>query len=204
MKTHITILLALASSLAMAQKHSSLSTSINDDEKTLSIRVNGTVDGQKIDYDRSFNVSGLNLAERNALRERILDSLHISRPEPPIPPTEPAMSIAAPAAPKAPKAPKPPRFDGSESVTIISSDGPMITSSNGNSQAVAVGGKNPYTKEVNYDSETGKLFLRYRFQKDGEDITYERTLNARDKSQQERQQLIERIEKEIGIPKSGK
>ncbi|WP_020594726.1 hypothetical protein [Spirosoma panaciterrae] len=204
MKTLITTLLALTSSLAIAQKHSSLSTSINDDEKTLSIRVNGTVDGQKIDYDRRFDVSGLNLAERNALRERILDSLHISRPEPPIPPKEPAMSMAAPVAPKAPKAPKPPRFDGSESITIISSDDPTVTSSHGEKQAVAVGGKNPYTKEVTYDQESGKLFLRYRFQKDGEDITYERTLNARDKSQQERQQLIERIEKEIGVPKSGK
>ncbi|GAB4021873.1 lipoprotein 17-related variable surface protein [Spirosoma koreense] len=196
MKTLITSLLALTSYLAAAQ-HSSISRSINDDEKTLSIKVQGTIDGKPVDYDRSYDVSHLSLTERNALRERVLDSLNINMPEPPEPPTLPK----APGAPAAPKAPKAPRLDRDhESVTMITGDKPKIWVSEGNKQAVAVGGKNPYTKEVNYDSESGKLYLRYKFQKDGEEITYERTLNARDKSQQERQRIIDEIEKEIGIP----
>lgn len=83
MKTLVTALLALSTSLVMAQHNNSISRSINDDGKTLSIRINGTVDDKPIDYDRTFDVSGLNKDERNALREHILDSLHVSMPEPP-------------------------------------------------------------------------------------------------------------------------
>ena len=190
MKTRLTTLLALIGSLAFAQQHNSISQSINDDEKTLSIRVNGTIDGKSIDYDRTFDVSGLNKSERDALREHILDSLNIRMPEPP-------------KAPVAPKAPEPPTFH-SKSVTVIQGDGPTISASGSGSQALAVGGKNPYTKEVNYDPDSGKLFLRYRFQKDGEDFIYERTVNARDKSQQERQRIIDGVEKEIGLPVNSK
>ncbi|MBD2751574.1 hypothetical protein [Spirosoma validum] len=190
MKIILTTFLALTGSLALAQQHNSISQSISDDEKNLSIRVNGTVDGKPIDYDRTFDVSSLNKSERDALRERILDSLNIRMPEPPIPPT-------------APKAPEPPTFH-SKSVTVIQGNGPTISASGSGSQVLAVGGKNPYTKEVNYDPESGQLFLRYRFQKDGEDFTYDRTVNARDKSQQERQRIIDGVEKEIGLPANSK
>ncbi|WP_420151146.1 hypothetical protein [Spirosoma sp.] len=210
MKTLLTTILALTGSLAFAQKHSSINSYINDDEKNLSIRVHGTVDGKSIHYDRSIDVSGMTLDQRNALRERILDSLNIQTPEPPEPPQPVSATIdepvapVAPRAPKAPKAPKPPRFDSSESITIVGSDSPTVVATNGSVQTTAVGGEHPFTKEVTYDSDSGKLYLRYRFEKDGEDTTYERTINARGKSQQERQRIIEGVEKEIGLPKSGK
>ncbi|GAB3985010.1 hypothetical protein GCM10028806_60970 [Spirosoma terrae] len=186
MKTILTTLLALTGSLVLAQKHSSLNRSINDDGKTLSIRVNGTINGEPIDYNRTFDVANLTKEERDALRVRVLDSLNVSMPEPP----------KAPVAPRAPQAPR----LRSESVTIISGDEPTVVARGANDLTMAVGGKNPYTKEVKYNSESGELYLRYRFQKDGEEITYERTLNARDKSKEERLQLIEGIEKEIGVP----
>jgi hypothetical protein len=189
MKTILTTLLALTGSLVLAQKHSSLHRSINDDGKTLSIRVNGTINGEPIDYNRTFDVANLTKDERDALRVRVLDSLNVSMPEPPKPPKAPVV----------PRTPPVPRLR-SESVTIISGDEPTVVARGANDLTMAVGGKNPYTKEVKYNSESGELYLRYRFQKDGEEITYERTLNARDKSKEERLQLIEGIEKEIGVP----
>lgn len=189
MKTILTTLLALTGTLVLAQKHSSLHRSINDDGKTLSIRVNGTINGEPIDCNRTFDVANLTKDERDALRVRVLDSLNVSMPEPPKPPKAPVV----------PRTPPVPRLR-SESVTIISGDEPTVVAKGANDLTMAVGGKNPYSKEVKYNSESGELYLRYRFQKDGEEITYERTLNARDKSKEERLQLIEGIEKEIGVP----
>lgn len=198
MKTLVILILALSGSVVFAQKHSSISRSINDDGKTLSIRVNGTVDGRAVDYDRTFDVADLSKTEREALRNRILDSLNVGTPEPPKPPKAPA-SPAIPPTPRAPRAPREPRLHG-ESVTVISGDDVSVSANGGDNMAMAVGGKNPYTKEVRYNSDSGQLYLRYRFQRDGEDITYERNIDAHDKSKEERQRLIEGIEKEIGVP----
>ena len=208
MKTFAFTVFSLVSSLALAQRHTSISRSINDDGKTLSIRVNGTIDGKPVDYDRTFDVARLNRDERNALRERILDSLAVSLPEPPKPPVAPnapqtpGLSIA-PDAPTPPTPPTPP-VHPNESITIHSSDDSVVSVTGGDSQVVAVGGKQPYTKEVKYDSQSGQLYLRYRFKKDGDEVTYERTIDARNKSQQERQRMIDAIEKGIGVPATGK
>jgi hypothetical protein len=204
MKTLVTTLLALVSSLAIAQKHSSISRNINDDGKTLSIRVNGTVDGKSIDYDRSFDVSDMNQDERNALREHILDSLNVGMPEPPKPPTAPRVTLRTPAVPKPPRSPH--VYNGNSTVIITDGDNPMVYASGSGDerQVTAVSGKNPYTKEVKYNSETGQLYVRYRFQKDGEEVNYERTINTQDKSQKDRQRIVEGIEKEIGVPVSSK
>ncbi|ADB40604.1 hypothetical protein [Spirosoma linguale] len=206
MKTLVTALLALSTSLVMAQHNNSISQSINDDGKTLSIRINGTVDDKPIDYDRTFDVSGLNKDERNALREHILDSLHVSMPEPPRIRT--ARAPRAPMAPRAPLAPISPRLHSlrqpGESVTVITSNGQTVSVSGNDNQVVVVDGKEPYTKEVSYNKESGKLHLRYRFKKDEDDFTYERTIDAPNKSQQERQRIIDDIEKTIGVPKASR
>jgi len=200
MRTLVTTLLALTTSLAFAQ-HSSISRSINDDGKTLSIRVKGTVDDKPIDYDRTFNVSSLSKTERNALREHILDSLNVAVPEPPKPPVAPRAALA-PRTPRAPMPPTPPPHP--ESIDINSNDQTLVSVNTDNNLTVAVGGKQPYTKEVNYNAESGQLHLRYRFKKDGDDFTYDRTLDAQNKSQQERQRIIDSIEKEIGVPTTRK
>ncbi|GAB3704467.1 hypothetical protein GCM10027592_35840 [Spirosoma flavus] len=175
----------LTSTFAIAQQH--ISRNINDDGKTLSIRVNGTVDGKDVDYDRTFDVSNLTKEERTALRERVLDSLNVSMP-------------IAPPAPRAPRAPR--ELRSRESISINSSDGSTISVNNGDNQTVAVtaGGDKPFSKVVRYNSDSGKLYLRYRFNKDGDEVSYERTIDAQNKSQDERQKMIEDIEKSIGIP----
>ena len=201
MNTLIITLVALSTSVAIAQHQNSLSRSINDDGKTLSIRIKGTVDDKPIDYDRTFDVSGLTRDERDALREHVLDSLHVSMPVPPKRPLGPRAALA----PRAPRAPLPPVAPGhSESLTLMNSDQSVVSVTNGDNMAVAVGGKQPYTKEVNYNSESGQLHLRYRFRKDGDDFTYDRTLDVQNKSQQERQRIIDDIEKTIGVPTSSK
>lgn len=199
MKTLAITLFVLAGSAAIAQKHSSISRNINDDGKTLSIRVNGTVDGKSIDYDRTFNVASLNLDERNALRERILDSLNISLPEPPVPPIPPVPPVP-PVPPIPPIPPVPPVPPVHPEVSVNGGSHSMVWIDSGDSQTVAVGGKKPFTKEVKYNSDTEQLYLRYRLTKDGDDFTYERTLDVKGKTQQERQRIIESIEKEIGVP----
>ncbi|GAB3944125.1 hypothetical protein GCM10028805_11330 [Spirosoma harenae] len=189
MKTPLLIALVLTSSFAIAQHKNSISRSINDDGKTLSIRVNGTVDGKDVDYDRTFDVSNLTKDERTALRERVLDSLNVSMPEPP----------RAPRAPIAPRAPRAPRY--SESISISSdNDGSVVAINGADNVAMAVSGKHPYTKMVKFNSDSGKLYLRYSFKKDGDDFTYERTLDAQNKSKEERQKMIEDVEKAIGVP----
>ena len=46
--------------------------------------------------------------------------------------------------------------------------------------------------------------MKYRFTKKGEDVTYERTVDAKDKSKEERNEIIKKYEKEIGLLKTEK
>jgi len=59
--------------------------------------------------------------------------------------------------------------------------------------------KQPISKEVKYNTECGELFLRYKYEKDGEEYEYERTINAKNKSESERMHMIEETERELGL-----
>lgn len=92
MKTILTSLLLSLCISAMAQQSRSAftHTSINDDDKTLSIQVDGTVDGKEISYNRRFNVRGMSSDQKDALKARVFDSLGIGEPpKPPRPPKPP-------------------------------------------------------------------------------------------------------------------
>ena len=95
MKTLVALICLGIGTSAMAQQHEAsayrqLSRSINDDGKTLTIQVSGArVDGQKIHYDCTFNVADLSAEQRNALKNRVLDSLGVNLPDPPKPPSPP-------------------------------------------------------------------------------------------------------------------
>ncbi|QJW91470.1 hypothetical protein HNV11_19840 [Spirosoma taeanense] len=79
MKPFLSLFFFLVGFAALAQKstHSSLNTSINEDGKTMSIRAEGQRNGRVINYDRTFDVTRLSNAERDALKKRVLDSLGI-------------------------------------------------------------------------------------------------------------------------------
>lgn len=101
MKTILFILSLLSlSAAAQPSTHSNIASSINDDGKTYSIKIDGDKDGRRVHYDRSFNVAGMTNAQKDALRNRILDSLGIAEPpKPPLPPVPLTPGAADPSVP---------------------------------------------------------------------------------------------------------
>lgn len=96
MKILTTLISLFATTVVLAQQpdkpaYKQLSKSIDDDGKTLAIDVRGEqVNGQKLRYKRTFNVASLSAQEREALKNRVLDSLGVNdMPTPPKPPAPP-------------------------------------------------------------------------------------------------------------------
>lgn len=79
MKPILTFLLLVTSFIAMAQSSSSLNTVINEDDKTMSIQVNGERNGKTINYQRTFDVTNLTSTEKDELKTRVLDSLGVGK-----------------------------------------------------------------------------------------------------------------------------
>ncbi len=81
MKILYTLLLSACSMAVIAQtktNRSRTSQRISDDGKTMHFSISGDVNGSPIDYDKSFNVTNLSQAEKDALKQRISDSLGIA------------------------------------------------------------------------------------------------------------------------------
>ncbi|CAG5003533.1 hypothetical protein DYBT9275_03173 [Dyadobacter sp. CECT 9275] len=181
MKKFLTILFAGVTSLAIAQDKIELSRSIDDNGTTLRISIKGTLNGKRIDYQQTFDVDGMSKGERMELRERILDSLGMAkveapvRPVPPVPPTGTTVSISG----------------GQE---------PVVSATDQFAQSYAVGGDRPYTKQIKYNPDNGQMYMRYRFNKNDEEFSYEKTLDASGKSEDERLRIIRDFERQIGVP----
>jgi hypothetical protein len=81
---------AVSSATAQQSTYSTTQSQINDDDKTLSIQIDGQRNGQPVKYNRSFNVAGLSKPQKEALKNRVLDSLGLGdsppAPETPRPP----------------------------------------------------------------------------------------------------------------------
>jgi hypothetical protein len=60
-----------------------------------------------------------------------------------------------------------------------------------------------FTKHVRYNPDSGEMFLKYRFMKNNEEYIYEKTVDASDKSERERQHIIDKFENEIELPGKG-
>lgn len=198
MKKLLTILLAGVSTLAIAQKKNHLSRSIDDDGKTLSIRVTGTIDGKGVDFERSFDVEELTKEERMALRDKVLDSIEAGNMDLPAPPEPKSPSKPTPPAPPAPLEPMEPVIYSSNDAKAH-----IWVSDNNNEKTSTIPGENGYTKQVRYNPESGELFLRYRFNKQNEEFIYEKTVNASEKSEEDRQDIIDDFEIEIELPGRG-
>jgi len=189
MKKVLTLLLAGVSTLAFAQKKTDLSRSIDDDGKHLSISVHGTLDGRRIDYDRTFQVADLSKEERNNLADQVLDSLGLEKIKAPSPPS----------APHEPQAPEPPVHF---SVSKSGSSAPVTVWEEESSAESSTKNAFPNSKEVKFNNGTGELYLRYQFVKNGEEFIYEKTVNAVDKTEKQRELIIRDFEKEIALPGS--
>lgn len=97
MKSLLTLVLLTIGTMALAQtsRQSTTSTTINDDGKTLSVQVDGQVNGQSIEYRRTFDVAQLSKRAKDDLKHRIFDSLGIGEPVPPRPVAPPAPPTGA-------------------------------------------------------------------------------------------------------------
>ena len=177
MKSLLVIMAVFSSMAISAQKNISISHTINDNGNQLSIKINGTVNGRAVDYDKTFDVTGLNKDQRNAIKHHVYDSLGLPDPVGPKAP----LKLSPSAVPE----PTPPA--------------PVISSGNQFSELYAMGGDHPYTKEVKYNPVTGLLYMKYRFIKKGEEVTVEKSVEAKDTTKEERAQMVRKYEREIGI-----
>ncbi len=92
MKSLLTLLgLSLAlTTTAQTFRRSTTHTQIDEDGKTLSVQVEGLVNGQPINYRHTFDVARLDRLAKDDLKHRIFDSLGIGNtPEPPRLPATP-------------------------------------------------------------------------------------------------------------------
>jgi hypothetical protein len=199
MKKFLTIFLAGVSTLAIAQKRVNLSRSIDDDGKKMSIRVQGTVDGKEVDFDKTFDVEDLDKEERAAFREEILNSIGAGNMD--IQKTQRPPKVAAPSTP----APDVPALPSEPVVAYVPNDMNPNTawSADINEPSVAKGISLPFTKLIKYNTESGELFLKYSFTRNNEEFIYEKTVNAAGKSENERQGIIDNFENEIELPGRG-
>lgn len=203
MKTLFVVAAVCMSSIAIAQKSSSISQRVNDDGKEMSIKINGTVDGKKIDYNRKFDITRLSDEEKDALMHRVYDSLGVPFPVapivplPPSPPAIPAVPVA-PSAASVSLAPAPPAVELIAPVSAAPG-APVVSAVSEFSETYAVGGDNPFTKEIKYSPQSGILYMKYRFTKDGEEVTYEKSVEAKNKSKEERANIVKKYETEIGL-----
>lgn len=204
MKKILTILLAGVSTLAIAQKRAYLSRSIDDDGKTLSIKVSGTIDGKEVNFDKSFDVDGMSNEDREALRERVLSKIAAGNLDLPAPkvPARAAVSEDLPQPPK-PVAPAAPVAPESMAYSSNEVNAEMISSGKALIKEPVSGDPKGFSKHVRYDSETGEMYIKYRFMKNGDEYIYEKTVDATNKPEKERLRIIEKFESEIGLPGRG-
>ncbi|NID10456.1 hypothetical protein [Fibrivirga algicola] len=117
MKSLIILFLLLTGTLASAQQVSyrNVNTSINDNGKDqLSIQIQAErTDGEQLRYNRTFNVAGLSNAQKETLKNKVLDSLGLNTTPPPpgvaMPPVG-AVSVGAPTPPVSPTGTETVRF----------------------------------------------------------------------------------------------
>jgi hypothetical protein len=218
MKKILTILLAGVSTLAIAQKRAYLSRSIDDDGKKLSIKVSGTLDGKEVDINKTFDVEGMSQGDRELLRDKVLSSIAAGNLDIPAPKQLCKESVATisrkPPVPSAAPAPEASAAEPSGAEPSAAEPETMAFSSNEMNAEMISSGKGfikepaskypkDFSRHVRYNSETGEMFIKYRFTKDGDEYIYEKTVNAAEKSEKDRQRIIENFESEMGLPGNG-
>ena len=200
------LMLVVACTAAFAQR-SSVSKNIIVDDLIMTIKVDVEEAGRSLHYHRSFNVEGMNREERQALEDRILDSLGVNSSKKRKLFREEPVAVAQGGTISSRNKTYSPTPDSQATGVYTSgqygSGSVNSTTSSASSPAKTVtliGGEKPFTKEVNDDPETGRLFMRYRYTKDGEEVIYERTINTQGKTDKDKQRIIRETEKELGLP----
>ena len=183
MKKYTFLFLLVSNSVAFGQSKT-VCRSITTDANALSIHMSGNIDGEDFNFDHTFDVSSLDKMARLVFKDKILDSLDVFVAE-----------IPEPVIPKVPIARKPPKAPKSE----VAVDREETATLDNHYKINRSAAKKSFSKVVRYNAECGELFLRYKYEKDGEEYEYERTINAKNKSENERMQIIEETERELGL-----
>ena len=80
MKTLLSsFLLGLSLSAFAQQSTEVINSSVNDDGKTYAVKIDGAMNGKPVYYNRTFNVRGMTSVQKDALNERIMDSLRTGK-----------------------------------------------------------------------------------------------------------------------------
>lgn len=182
MKTYLTFLLAGITSLCFAQNRNELTKTFDDDGVTLAISVKGVLNGRPVDFSKTFRVADMDDDEKEDLKMHILDSLGVNQVR------EAHAQI---------------RFDRAESNMVVTLDNTMNMREKEPEPTVAPEAEayaRPFKKEIRMDSEKGELYMHYNFVKEGEEFSFEKTVNITDKSDAERLQIISDYERSINLP----
>jgi hypothetical protein len=146
---------------------SSLSTSISDDDKEMSISVKGTINGKYVDFDRTYDVSNLSEKEKNKLKRSVGDSLGVNLNHAPLAPLPPLL----PTPPTPPLPPLPPHEIngiGVYSENIKSSLKPHFAK--GMAEIRVTCEKCPTEGTISLKSDDGKGYVTYSFQEEDKDV----------------------------------
>jgi hypothetical protein len=201
MKTAITLALFGISVAAVGQERSSISRSIDDNGKTLRIKIDVEQPSRNIHYDQEFDAVGMSKEEKESLISSIQDSLGVH------------VVVSPPRAPKPPTAPRggvrPTRYESGEVAVAAKGTGHSGNrSKNEDAQlpknVIVAPDGTPYTKTLIEDPENNRLKLKYEYKLDGEEHIFERTLNLQGKSESEKHQLIAETERTLGLSNARK
>jgi hypothetical protein len=114
MKILYTLMLLVCSMAVVAQtktNKSRTSQRISDDGKTMHVSITGDANSKVINYDKVFNIANLSQAEKDALKQRIADSLGIGIAQ---------SSVKMPAMPRMPAMPEMPSIPAVQSLSSSS------------------------------------------------------------------------------------
>jgi hypothetical protein len=171
MKLVTTLLLLLVGLTAFAQR-STYHQNITDDGKKLVIRIDQHKNGKEFHYSNSYDVRGMTDEERSALVSRVLDSVQFGE-------KGKTTTIKS-------------TWNESSERTWEEAPKPAV-------EVASVQRAVPFTKLVEEDTVAQRVKISYQYMRNGEEHSYERTINKQGKSREEIEKLIEETEESIGF-----
>lgn len=185
MKTILTLLLLTIGFGAVAQR-SSYRKEVTNDGRELRIRVDIDQPGRSIHYRRSFDVADMGEDAAKALENQVLDSLGVNEAQPK---TRVGLYTRQ-------------KSEARQQAVVLVSNMTDCTTSASATESVdlmALGETTPTSVLHREDKENARLWMQYIFDKDGEEVVFERTANVAGKSDREKKQIILETERSLGI-----
>ena len=186
MKTLFTLLLVAIGFGAVAQRSSSKE--VTTDDRELRIRVEIEQPGHSIYYNRSFDIADMDKDAIDALKSHILDSLDRT-----------SSNHASAVASRQRTAAQRKRKEESQVSYASHEDNSSDRLEANATPSLSPSDVAPSSVLVREDKENGRLWMQYTFQKDGEELIIERTVNVVGKTEREKQAIVKETERSFGI-----